>query len=125
MPIFDFGRRQGNLDAARAQADAALAQYEYAIQSAFRETADVLAVAETIDDRLNALNQLAQDTDVTLNLSTERFRSGLDGYLTVLDAQRENYSARQQLINARLDQALNRVALYRVLGTWPGAAPAP
>ena len=82
-------------------------------------------MAETIDDRLNALNQLAQDTDVTLNLSTERFRSGLDGYLTVLDAQRENYSARQQLINARLDQALNRVALYRVLGTWPGAAPAP
>lgn len=125
VPIFDFGRRQGNLDAARAQADAALAQYEYAIQSAFRETADVLAVAETIDDRLDALNQLAQDTDVTLNLSTERFRSGLDGYLTVLDAQRENYSARQQLINARLDQALNRVALYRVLGTWPGAAPAP
>ena len=28
-------------------------------------------------------------------------------------------------IDARLDQALNRIALYRVLGTWPGAAPTP
>ena len=118
IPIFDFGARQGNLDAARANADAAIATYEGAIQQAFREVANALAVSETISRRLDALEQLAEDTSVTLNLSQERFKSGLDDYLTVLDAQRENYDAQQQLIQANLDHGLNSLALYRALAVW-------
>lgn len=118
VPIFDGGGRRGNLGAANAARDAALAQYESAIQSAFRETADALAVDGTIDARLVALTQLVDDTDVTLSLSKERFSSGVDGYLSVLDAQRENYSSRQQLIAARLDQGRNGIALFRALGNW-------
>ena len=123
VPIFDFGSRKGRLDAARATADAALANYESTIQQAFRDVSDTLAVSETIDKRLDALEQLADDTTVTLSLSSERFKSGLDGYLTVLDAQREDYSAKQQLIIANLDRSLNALALYRALGTWEQEAP--
>lgn len=118
VPIFDFGSRRGNLDAARASADAALATYESTIQQAFREVANALAVSDTITDRLSALEQLSEDTGVTLNLSQERFKSGLDDYLTVLDAQRESYDAQQQLILARLDHGLNSLALYRALAVW-------
>ncbi|KCZ85041.1 NodT family RND efflux system outer membrane lipoprotein [Hyphomonas adhaerens MHS-3] len=118
LPIFDFDRRRGNLDAARADADAALATYQSTIQQAFREVADAAAIADTIDRRLNALQQLAEDTQVTFELSGERFKSGLDGYLTVLDAQREYYSAQQQLIQANLENSLNSIALYKALGTW-------
>ena len=118
LPIFDFGRRRGNLEAARAEADAALATYQGTVQLAFREVADAIAVSETIDRRLTALDQLTEDTRVTFELSGERFRSGLDGYLTVLDAQREYYNAQQQLILASLDRDLNSVALYKALGTW-------
>ena len=82
------------------------------------EVADAAAVADTIDRRLTALQQLAEDTQVTFDLSGERFKSGLDGYLTVLDAQREYYNAQQQLILARLDNNLNSIALYKALGTW-------
>ncbi|MAN67208.1 TolC family protein [uncultured Hyphomonas sp.] len=118
VPIFDFGTRRGNLDAARANADAALASYEGTIQQAFREVANALAVSETISSRLEALEQLADDTGVTLYLSQERFKSGLDDYLTVLDAQRENYNAQQELILANLDRGLNSLALYRSLAVW-------
>ncbi|CAN0375486.1 unnamed protein product, partial [Scytosiphon promiscuus] len=118
VPIFDFGTRRGNLDAARANADAALAAYEGTIQQAFREVANALAVSETISSRLDALEQLADDTGVTFYLSQERFKSGLDDYLTVLDAQRENYNAQQQLILANLDRGLNSLALYRALAVW-------
>lgn len=118
LPIFDGGTRRGNLEAAKASRDAALAAYESAIQSAFRESADALAVAGTIDARLDALQQLVEDTGVTLGLSNERFRSGIDDYLAVLDSQRENYSGRQQLIAARLDRGRNTVALFRALGNW-------
>jgi len=120
LPIFDGGARRGNLDVAKANRDAALASYESAIQSAFRETADALQVTETIDTRLSALEQLTEDTEVTLYLSEERFKTGIDDYLTVLDAQREDYSSRQLLIAARLDRGRNTVALFRALGNWDG-----
>ncbi len=120
VPIFDGGTRRGNLEATKASRDAALATYESTIQTAFRETADALAVSNTIDDRLTALTQLVDDTNVTLSLSNERFRSGIDGYLSVLDAQRESYSGRQQLIAARLDQGRNTIALFKALGNWDG-----
>jgi multidrug efflux system outer membrane protein len=118
LPIFDFNRRRGNLDAARAEADAALAAYQSTIQQAFREVADAAAVASTIDRRQQAVEQLAEDTQVTFDLSGGPFKSGLDGSLTVLDAQREHYNAQQQLILARLDNNLNSIALYKALGTW-------
>lgn len=118
LPIFDFDRRRGNLDAAKAEADAALAAYQGTIQQAFREVADAAAISDTIDRRLSALAQLTEDTQVTFELSGERFKSGLDGYLTVLDAQREYYNAQQQWILASLDNNLNSIALYKALGTW-------
>lgn len=108
--------------------DAALASYNRSIQSAFRETAGALAVAATIDTRLSALQQLAEDTDITLSLSGERFKTGIDDYLGVRDAQREYHSGRQQLIAARLDRGGNTVALYRALGNWsdtPERVPSP
>lgn len=120
LPIFDFDRRRGNLEAAKAEADAALAAYQGTIQQAFREVADAAAISDTIDRRLSALEQLMEDTQVTFELSGERFKSGLDGYLTVLDAQREYYNAQQQWILASLDNNLNSIALYKALGTWNG-----
>ena len=122
LPIFDNGARRRQVEINEARQQLAIAQYESAIQSAFQETADALAVAETIDTRLSALSQLSEDADVTLNLSMERFRIGVDDYLSVLDAQRQDYSAQQQLILARRDRALNAIALYRALGGVPETA---
>jgi outer membrane protein TolC len=103
----------------QAQRDIAVAAYEQAIQLAFRDTADALAVARTIDERVEALSRLVEDTSVTLNLSEERFQVGVDDYLSVLDSQQLYYNARQQLIQAELTRNLNIIALYRALGTWP------
>ena len=119
LPIFDGGSRKANLGVSKASRDLALAQYEQSIQTAFRETADALAIAQTVDDRIDALRRLVEDTSVTLNLSQERFRVGIDDYFSVLDAQRADYQSRQNLIGAELDRALNVVALFRALGGSP------
>ena len=116
LPIFDAGNRKANLGVSKANRDLALAQYEQAIQTAFRETADALATAQTVDQQIDALRRLVEDTSVTLNLSQERFRVGIDDYLSVLDAQRDDYSSRQQLISAELVKALNVVTLFQALG---------
>ncbi len=119
LPIFDGGSRKANLGVSKASRDLALAQYEQSIQTAFRETADALAIAQTVDERIDALRRLVDDTSVTLNLSQERFRVGIDDYFSVLDAQRADYQSRQNLIGAELDRALNVVALFRALGGGP------
>jgi multidrug efflux system outer membrane protein len=116
LPIFDTGARRANLKVAHADRDIALAQYEKTIQTAFREVADALAQRGTLDDQLAAQGALVEALDRTYQLATERYKAGLDGYLSVLDAQRSLYAAQQGLIALRLARAANQVTLYKVLG---------
>lgn len=116
VPIFTGGANRANLKLAEAQRDIALAQYELAIQAAFRETADALAVAETIDERIASLESFVAASRRALELSDLRLREGVDSYLSVLDAQRSVYQAEQALIAARQERASNAVALYQALG---------
>lgn len=116
LPIFDFGRRKGNLDAARAQQTGAVATYEKTLQTAFREVADALATRGTIDAQIGARTRRDTAAQVSAKLSDARYRAGVDSFLTSLDAQRTAYAARQDLVATRLARATNLVTLYRVLG---------
>jgi outer membrane protein, multidrug efflux system len=116
LPIFDGGANQANLDSARAGRDIALAQYEKAIQTAFREVADALALRVSVKEQLAAQRSLVEASDAALTLSDARYTRGIDGYLTVLDAQRSAYSARQALISTQLAQLSNGITLYKTLG---------
>jgi outer membrane protein, multidrug efflux system len=116
LPIFDAGANQANLKVAQVNRDIAVAQYEKAIQTAFREVADALAQQGTIDDQLAAQQSLADATAESYFLSQARYDKGIDSYLTVLDSQRSLYSAQQNLITTRLSRMTNLVTLYKVLG---------
>ncbi len=116
LPIFDAGANQANLKVAQVDRDIAVAQYEKAIQTAFREVADALAQQGTIDDQLAAQQSLADATAESYVLSEARYDKGIDSYLTVLDSQRSLYSAQQNLITTRLSRQTNLVTLYKVLG---------
>ena len=78
--------------------------------------ADALALSQTLAEQLAAQEQLAQAAARAYQLSDERYRAGRDSYLTLLDAQRSDYAARQALIATRRAQQSNRVTLYKVLG---------
>jgi multidrug efflux system outer membrane protein len=116
LPIFDVGTRWANLKAAKADREIALAQYEKAIQAAFREVADALAQRGTVGDQSEAQQSLVDATAESYRLSDARYAKGIDSYLTVLDAQRSLYGAQQGLIALRLARLTNLVTLYKVLG---------
>jgi len=116
LPIFDTGRNMARLDAAKADRDIYVAQYEKAIQTAFREVADALAQRGTLLDQLEAQESLVDATAASYWLSDARYRNGIDGYLVVLDSQRSLYGAQQGLIAVRLARLANLVTLYKVLG---------
>jgi len=116
LPIFDAGRNQANLDAARASREIAVAQYERSIQSAFREVADALAGRDTLGEQVRALQATADAEGVRFRLADLRYRNGVASSLDLLDAQRSLFSAQQAAVQARLLQLQNQVTLYKVLG---------
>ncbi len=116
LPIFDFGRNAGNLRLAQATRDAMVAEYEKALQTAFREVADALARRGTIGDQLAAQRSLNRNSEAAYRLSEARFRAGIDGFLNTLDAQRIYYAAEQELVATRLVREANAVEVYRTLG---------
>jgi multidrug efflux system outer membrane protein len=120
LPIFD-ARTWSGLKVTKVDREIAVAQYEKAIQGAFREVADALARRGTLGDQLAAQQSLVEATAKTYRLSTARYEKGIDIYLNVLDAQRSLYSAQQGLIAIRLAQLSNQVRLYAVLGGGGGA----
>ncbi len=115
MPIFDARTWSANR-AANVQREIAVAQYEKAIQSAFREVADALATHGTIDRQLAAQESLVRASAETYRLSNSRYERGIDSFLSVLDAQRSLFAAQQALVFLRLEKLANQVNLYAVLG---------
>jgi len=121
LPIFDGGSNDANLKVAEVDRDIAVARYEQAIQTAFREVADALAQRGTIDEQLAAQQSLKDATSGSHELSLARYEKGVDSYLTVLDSQRSLYSAQQNLISTRLTRLTNLLTLYKVLGGGAGS----
>lgn len=115
-PIFRAGAGRAGVQQSEAQRDAALANYEKAIQTAFREVSDALARRGTIEAQTNAQRALTAAATTNYRLSEARYRGGIDTFLQSLDAQRSLYSAQRSLIATQLVAASNRVTLYRVLG---------
>jgi multidrug efflux system outer membrane protein len=115
MPIFD-ARTWSALRVTKVQRSLAVAEYERAIQNAFREVADALAVRENVDKQVSAQEALVKAASETYRLSNFRYEQGIESYLSVLDAQRSMYLAQQGLVNLRLASLANQVRLYAVLG---------
>ncbi len=116
VPLFTAGALRGQLAASKLERDAALANYERAIQVAFRDVADALAIRATIDRRLSATQRLLEATDAVYTLRQDQYESGVTDFLAVLDAQRENYNAERELVSVQLARAANVVTVYRSLG---------
>ncbi len=116
QPLFDAGRNRANLQVAQLNRDIAVAQYEKAIQTAFREVADALAGRATFGEQVRALAAQTNALAITYRLADLRYRAGASSYLDALDAQRQLFISQQALIQSRALQLQNAVALYRVLG---------
>jgi outer membrane protein, multidrug efflux system len=117
IPIFDRRIRPA-YEVTKVEREMAVAEYEKAIQSAFREVADALADWSTLERRVAAQEALVEAAAETFRISEARYNDGIDSYLSVLDAQRSLYVAQQGLISLRLEQLVNQVNLYKALGGW-------
>jgi multidrug efflux system outer membrane protein len=116
LPIFDWGANQARLKSAKVERDIAVAQYEKAVQTAFREVADALARRGTIDDQLAAQDANVVASQTAATLTKARYERGIDPYLNYLIAERTLYAAQQTDISAKQARYANLVTLYQALG---------
>ena len=116
MPIFDAGRNRAGLASSKAAEGIAVAGYEKAIQTAFKEVSDALAGRATYAEQLRAAQAQASAEAVRYKLADLRYQNGVASQLDQLDAQRSLFAARQAVVQTRLAQLQSQVTLYKVLG---------
>lgn len=116
MTLFDAGRNQANLAAARVGRDIAVAQYEKAIQTAFREVMDALDGLGALAEQQQAQTELVAVETERLRLADLRLRQGVASQLEWLEAQRSLFGAQQALLQTRAAVAQSRVALFKATG---------
>jgi multidrug efflux system outer membrane protein len=114
--IFNAGAGRANVRLSEDQRNAALAAYQLAIQTAFREVADALARQGTMADQLSATEREQAAAADSYLLEEARFNAGIDPFLSVLTTQRTYYQVQQILVQTKLLAARNRVTLYQSLG---------
>jgi multidrug efflux system outer membrane protein len=116
LPIFDAGRREARVDQARARREQAVAGYQRAVESGFREVADALVNAQQTGASEAELLERLQAARNALELSTLRYESGYSPYLEVLDAQRTANDAELAYVRNRQARLAFSVDLMKALG---------
>jgi multidrug efflux system outer membrane protein len=113
VPIFDAGRNKANLEVAKVNRDIAIAQYEKAIQTGFKEVADALTGRATLAEQLQAQTAQLKAEKTRVSLTDLRFQTGAANSFDVLGAQRTLLTAQQAVVQVQLKQHL--MNLYKVL----------
>ena len=116
QPIFAGGAIRGNLQLAESQHEQALIAYKQAIQHAFGDVSDALIAYQKFHEVRIGQDQVVEDLEESVHLSTMRYQGGTTTYLEVLDGQRSLFAAQLTLAEARGNEYQSLVQLYRALG---------
>jgi NodT family efflux transporter outer membrane factor (OMF) lipoprotein len=116
LPLFNAGQLRNNLRLTEAQQREALATYRKTIQTAFQEVSTALADYQKSREQRSQEELLVRALRDTDRLSTLRYKGGIDSYLQVLDAERNEFSGELALAQLRKNELLSIVQLYRALG---------
>jgi len=114
--VLDLGRVRAGIKAAHAEADAQLAAYEKTVLTALEETENALVDFDREQNRRDFLKSSVQAANNAVALANRRYESGIEDFLTVLDAQRTQLALQDQLAQSQTRAATALLALYKSLG---------
>ena len=116
QPIFTGGRLEGQLQVAEAVQKQALLNYQQVIQTAFAEVDDALVAVAKLREQLQTQVEQVKALQRYLDLATLRYQNGYSDYLTVVDAERNLYSAQLSLVQSQGQLFIALANLYKVMG---------
>ena len=116
LPLFDAGQLRAEYAGATADIDLEIADYNGAVTNAVRQTADALTQIRSLADQRAVHTQELAAAEKGYRLATTRYRTGLANQLTLLDAERVVFDARQGQVSLAADSAIQRVTLLIAVG---------
>ncbi len=114
--VFDAGRRRAISDQARASSDGTVASYQQAVLTAFQEVEDSLSDLRVLDEEARTQDAAVAAAERSLDQSVNRYKGGLDNYLTVITAQSVALSNQRTAVNLLTRRMTSSVLLVKALG---------
>ena len=115
-PLLNLGRVKAGVDVSRARRDEAEARYQLAVLQAQQEIESAVIRYRSGQARVVQIEAAAVASERAAELARIRFSEGAGDFLQVLDAERTQLEAQDQLARARTDAATAYAGLYRALG---------
>jgi NodT family efflux transporter outer membrane factor (OMF) lipoprotein len=116
VPVFDFGRIRADINLADANAEQAYLNYQKTVTGALSDVETALSDYLAAVNAEPKLDDAVKSNQAAVDLSQERYKSGLINQLDVLDAQRSLYTAQQAQLQNQADEASRLVTLYKAMG---------
>ena len=116
QPVFQSGRLRKGVDLARARAEEALQSYAGSVLRALAEVESALAAEASLNERLMALQQAAEQAQAAVALARLRYGQGVGDVLSVLDSQRRVLTTGSQILTVKRERLDNRIDLHLALG---------
>jgi multidrug efflux system outer membrane protein len=115
-PIFQGGRLRARVREARAIREQAVLQYQSTVLRAFQEVSNALTAREKAEEAEISHTRAVEAYKEALRLAMERYRLGKSNYYEVLQQQQQLFPTERALLQARYNQYLATIQLYRALG---------
>ena len=120
--LFDAGRTGAQVDVAQARQQKALAQYQAAIQNAFKDALDALVAQRTAREIAEAEQQRIDALQAAMRLAQLRYDNGISSLLDVLISERALLDAQLNRVDAQRAQLSASADLFKALGGgWDGS----
>lgn len=116
LPLFDAGRLRANLAGRDAEYDLAVAQYNKVLIAAFNEVATDLSQLRSLQIQRDAQKRALASAEQAWELSTQRYRNGVGGYLEVLMVQQSLHQAEEKLAAIESRRIDASIGLVQALG---------
>jgi multidrug efflux system outer membrane protein len=116
QPVFQGGRLRAGVELSEARLREVTENYVQQVLQAFGEVESALAAERFLAEQERALFEAAKQSIAADRLANDRYEYGLDGYLTVLEAQRNSFLAQSQWLSSRRQRLDTRIDLNLALG---------
>lgn len=114
--LYDNGRRRGQVNVAKADFDAAMANYRQTVLNAFQQVEDELAALRILERETGATNETVQAAQLALDITTAQYKAGTATYLNVETSQTALFAEQKALVDLLTRRMVSSVLLVEALG---------
>lgn len=114
--LYDSGKRRGQVNIAKANFDAGMANYRQTVLTAFQQVEDQLAALRILEQETGATTETVKAAQTALDITTAQYKAGTANYLQVETQQTALFAEQEALVNLLTRRMVSNVLLVQALG---------